>query len=1855
MTEINKELTNPPPPKSFSLPKRLLPDLLLVIILIVGAILRLAGSYWGEYTYMHPDERFLLWVGTDISPVNLIPNPNATTAEDQYEKEWLSFSEYFDTANSPLNPHNRGHGFYVYGTLPMFLTRASVELIKGHSGFQEMLDVGRPLSAMADILTVLLVYLVAARLYDRRVGLLAAAFSAAAVLQIQQSHFFTMDTFINLFTFLAFYFAVRVGMGNGAEGWENKLTVIEADGEAPEPPQRTQGAVHNFISHPYFWLSLAFGVALGMAVASKLNAVLMALALPAAMILRLISLPSKKREEAILPMFLYLCLAALTSLITFRIGQPYAFSGPGFLDIKPNPLWIENIKSLMAQSAGDVDFPPALQWARRSVLFSGQNLVLWGLGLPLGILAWAGFFVVGWRILKGEWQRHALIWGWTAAYFIWQSMAFNPTMRYQLPIYPTLVIFAAWVVFYLYDQAKKTTDSYQSSPLRQFPWAKILSVTLGSVVLLGTFTWAIAFTGIYIRPFTRVAGSRWIYQNVPGPINLHVQTEEGVKNQPLPVPNQYAIRTNLPLMTGFIANQSGVLSEIYLGHMLDRNITAYTNELQLSVSSLPNGGMPLGGGTLRVIPSQNNQTEGIGYILPLNSAIPLTQNSIYYLALSDPLGNKPWDLCGEFTAFVQTSTGLEEIQITPPETCSFEAGGQVALSFQAIKEANLVELYLSNAQYQAPPPGPKTIQITLSSTEQAQPLATGRITSDFSEGQENYGKGYLVTLDQPVQIEKDQAYSLSIAIVSGEGSLALRGSAIANEGEWDDSLPLRIDGYDPFGGLYTTDLNFNMYWDDNPDKLDRFTRILDEAEYIVITSNRQWGTLPRLPERFPMSTTYYRNLLGCPPEKTIEWCYRVAKPGQFTGEMGFDLVETIQSNPKIGPFSINTQFAEEAFTVYDHPKVLIFQKTAQYDPKKVRDILGVVDFSKIIHLTPKKASSYPGDLMLPADRLAEQQQGGTWAELFNPNALQNRFKFIGVIVWYLTMTLLGWAVYPVLRLALPGLSDHGYPLARTAGILGLSYFAWLAGSFRIPYSRLTISLIYLGLLLLGLYLAYLQRETLRQELQNGKRYFLLVEGLALVFFIAFLLVRLGNGDLWHPYFGGEKPMDFSYFNAILKSTSFPPYDPWYSGGYLNYYYYGFVFVGTLVKLLGITPSFAYNLILPSMFSLIACGAFSGAWNLVSRQKPGQSSLPTANSENPPSEPAPRGYDFGQLSSFTVWAGISAAVLMLVLGNLGSVRMIFRGYANLGLSGIPYEEAGFVQRWSAASKGLGQVIAGASLPYGIGDWYWTPSRLMPAGDNAITEFPAFTFLYADPHAHLFALPIATLCLGWVLSVAFNRARWNSAWSGLLGFFLGALAIGSLRPTNTWDFPTYLALGCAALIFGIWQNDPAEIFLRYRLLNPLVGLPKISKRLFLVIIALAALVGLSVLLYEPYMQWYGQAYSSIEAWNGPVTPFSAYFTHWGLFLFIIVTWMAWETREWLAGTPVSSLKKLNPYWEMIGLAAVVLLVLTMLLVIKFPSQAEGGQSGSLPFGKGAVIALVAIPLAAWAGVLLLRPKLPAAKQVALFLIGTCLVITLFVEIYVLRGDIGRQNTVFKLYLQVWTIYSVCAGACLAWLYSSFRKWSGGWYYSWQAVFAFLAFAAMLFPLLATTAKIKDRMVPDAPRTLDGMDYMKYASYAWIDRTMDLSQDYRAIRWMQDHVQGSPVIVEANSRNLYRWYNRFTIYTGLPDVVGWEWHQQQQRAVNPGSWVSERINEIDEFYYTTNLELASDFLKKYNVKYIVVGQLELASYPGAGLEKFSAASRYTLGPRLPMKNETTHLQGQVIHFWISYTFCSGGQLLK
>ena len=1620
-------------------------DLLLIVVLVIGTYFRVLGLNWDANQHLHPDERFLTMVESALQ-VKKCDIPNTTLESCPPDQVgWLGIGDYFSTANSPLNPQNRGYGFFVYGDLPIVAVRYVAEWL-GQVGYDQVDLIGRQVSALSDLLTILLLYIIAARLYNRRVALLSAAFSSLAVLQIQLSHFFTVDTVANLFIFLAIYFAVEIMLFRRSEPASSGLP-LEQDGEARE--SRLGYRALHLVRDPLFLLSLGFGFSLGMAVASKLNAAPLAILLPGAFLVRYFMVDRKRstRDDSLDPTSLneasntehnslnsgywsqitvYLVAGAFVSILAFRIFQPYAFSGIGI-----NPAWLKNITDLEAQSNGDVDVPFALQWARRSHLFSFTNLTVWGLGLPLGILAWSGFLWMAWRILKGN-LRHILLWGWTAAYFGWQSLAFNPTMRYQLPIYPLLAMMAGWLIIDLWDLGRAKTK-WPSFFLR------LSSAVVGVVVLGLTFAWAYAFTRIYTRPVTRVAATYWIYQNVPGPINLRIQTADGsVYQQPLPFPSGSQIQNGTPYPLPFSANASGTLTEVYFPHAVS-------------------------------------------------------------------------------------------VGATTPQTFS------VAVDLRPDRPAG------GNA-------------------------AEASVTSDFANSPDVRGGAYTLTLDHPLTVTKGQIYYLSL---QATGAMTLVGAAPINESDWDDGLPLRLgaEGYDGYNGIYQGGLNLQIYWDDNADKLKRFVDTLTQGDILFMSSNRQWATVTRVPERYPLTTAYYRALIGCPADKDVIWCYNVAKPGMFQGQLGYKLVAVFESFPTIdipGVFKweANDQFAEEAFTVYDHPKVLIFQKQPDYSAAQVQKILGAVDLSHVVHLTPGQAGSYKSLMLSPAS-LASQQAGGTWSQLFNYEWIQNQYPVVGLIIWYLFIFILGLLTYPIIRLALPGLHDKGYPLARVLGLLLLAYVSWLSGSFGVPVTRTTIAVIFAILAVAGLGLAWKQRAELAEEWRSHRRYFLMIEGLFLAFFFFDFLIRVGNPDLWHPSKGGERPMDFSYFNAVIKSTSFPPYDPWFAGGYINYYYYGFVLVGTPVKLLGIVPTLAYNFILPTLFSMVAMGAFCVGWNLLEGDRGSRSEFPSRG-------PDPR-----------LIAGVFAALLMVVLGNLGTVRMIYQGFERMAAPGGIIDNANIGQRLIWAAEGAAKAVMGQPLPYGRGDWYWNPSRVIPPGPgNEITEFPFFTFLYSDLHAHMLAMPIALLALAWALSIILSRRL------SIFSLLIGALAIGALYPTNLSDIYTYLPIGFVVLAYSIWRSDQ-EICLP-------VDLPIWVKKLALIIGSVAFLTIFAYGLYEPYRAAYSQGYGALDPWTASQTPIWSYLTHWGVFLFIITGWMAWETHEWLASTPVSSLNKLRPY--QVAIEAGIAIFLVALFYLAYRSVEVGW---------------VALPLVVWAGLLILRPNMPDAKRFVLFLTGTALFISIVVEIVVVRGDIGRMNTIFKFYLQGWALFSVSAGAAFVWLLPEFRKWLPGWRGLFQGGMALLLAGAALYTVSATADKVSDRMAGGVPLTLDSITYMKYAQYADFNVTMDLVHDYQAIRWMQDNVQGSPVIVEANCPE-YRWCTRFTIYTGLPGVVGWNWHQRQQRTLTP-ELVEERVSQINAFYSTTSILSARAFLAQYNVKYIIVGQLERAEYAGPGLDKF------------------------------------------
>ena len=175
------------------------------------------------------------------------------------------------------------------------------------------------------------------------VGLLAAAFYAFTVLNIQQSHFFTMDTFFSFFTLLAIYFAVRVSLV------EHEPAAVQLNGaDTPEPlPAEAEdiGQSETIASRltctdqasRTLRFQSAFGIALGCAVASKLSAAPVAFVLPVAFGVVIWRKPAQERRRWLMNAIVYLGMAAFVSILVFRIFQPYAFLGPGFFGCTSQP------------------------------------------------------------------------------------------------------------------------------------------------------------------------------------------------------------------------------------------------------------------------------------------------------------------------------------------------------------------------------------------------------------------------------------------------------------------------------------------------------------------------------------------------------------------------------------------------------------------------------------------------------------------------------------------------------------------------------------------------------------------------------------------------------------------------------------------------------------------------------------------------------------------------------------------------------------------------------------------------------------------------------------------------------------------------------------------------------------------------------------------------------------------------------------------------------------------------------------------------------------------------------------------------------------------------------------------------------------------------------------------------------------------------------------------------------------------------------------------------------------------------------------------------------------------------------
>ena len=996
-----------------------------------------------------------------------------------------------------------------------------------------------------------------------------------------------------------------------------------------------------------------------------------------------------------------------------------------------------------------------------------------------------------------------------------------------------------------------------------------------------------------------------------------------------------------------------------------------------------------------------------------------------------------------------------------------------------------------------------------------------------------------------------------------------RGTPIISDNHWDEFVP-DLYGYRVW--------QYPVYESDSVSKMQVLAKELKSSEYLVFYSNRPYTSVSRDPERFPFSSGYYRQLFAGDLGYSLERSF-TSYPSLLGVEFRDDpigdagLPQPVGTSPPAKKaLSLNLGFADDNVVGYDHPQVLLFRKH--------QDLSSAVLLDRLTGNQPVPKFGDPGGLMLSEADLKSQREGGTWSRVIRRESWTNRLP---VLAWLLVVELVYLAALPLSIFIFRPLPDRGIILARIFGLLVVAYLAWLLVSLGwLDFSRTAVTLGFLTLLAAsGMVLCFRGAE-IKAFLTQRWRLLLGVETIFLLAFLAFVALRAANPDLWHAWRGGEKPMEFAYFNAVIRSTTMPPFDPWFSGGYLNYYYWGYFIPAALVRITGILPSIAFNLAVPLFFALTVTGAFSLVYNLAEGVR---RSRADASGGRAIKDPKVRFWDLES----PVAAGLFGGLFIGAIGNLdGLVQVVQGAWARISQTAAIAPAFDFWR--SSRMIPFQENFDPSPLTF------WVADKVPNAPDMSphITEFPFFTFLFADLHAHMMAIPFTLLVMGLGLNLVVGLRREGWLWIAVSSLAL-ALALGSLWVINSWDYPSYLLLVGALLGLAVYLRS---------------GTPEARVGL-LAVLALVAGVG-SIVAFLPFHQNYEAFNAGLEAskWR---TPLDRYIGIYGLFLFIAVSFLLYQLRAGIIQFVLALARRELPSGRrqqvMLAASAPGLLLVLLLAV-------AGYWTGAVLMG-----ALLATGLASWdllstdsagdgqgAGV-----ESKAYAVVPLLLLGVGLSISIGLDFVRVTGDIGRMNTVFKYYLEVWVLFSLAAA------YMLWRLLDSGFLRGlvptvrgvWVGVLVLLLGSSLIYTVLGTRDRLADRFVP-GPLSLDGEAFLNDALYNRSEQVLELKWDLAAIHWLQDNAKGSPVVLEAHGKQYY-WNARIANYTGLPTVLGWPWHQIQQRTAY-AQGVLERAAHVTEIYDTMDQERAEELLRGYQVEYIVVGELERLYYQERGLDKFA-----------------------------------------
>jgi YYY domain-containing protein len=842
-------------------------------------------------------------------------------------------------------------------------------------------------------------------------------------------------------------------------------------------------------------------------------------------------------------------------------------------------------------------------------------------------------------------------------------------------------------------------------------------------------------------------------------------------------------------------------------------------------------------------------------------------------------------------------------------------------------------------------------------------------------------------------------------------------------------------------------------------------------------------------------------------------------------------------------------------------------------------------------------------------------------------------------LWFAWLLLLGAVAFPLLARLLPALPSRGIALAPAFGLLLVGYLAWIGASLHlVPFGRASL----LGAVVIVAALSVLSEvaargRTLRWLGRHIPEVIFALTVLA-VAFVFFVWVRGFAPDIRNT----EKPMEIGFLTSTMRARWMPPHDPWLAGYGINYYYFGYVLAGALGLLSGMAPEVTFNLTGPTLFALTFTGASGITFDLLARFR--------------------RERRLRYARRTTLPAALAGGLLVAVAGNAyGFVQFLHAPVATVR----DYFWTGI--GWNSTRVIYDEVIPGKPF-------------------QMITEFPFFSFILGDNHPHVLGLPIVLLsiavALGWWFGPASGKAgRWegrkaadaalstqysilstlgNLPWDRLL---LSAVVVGALYPTNAWDLPTFTLPVVLALV---------------------VRRPRAWRRSL--VRAGIVVAGLFVL-YAPYYAHF----KSLVGHTGDEPAFVLRLTRipvlgWAFDKIVhmlgLVTWPHTDLRQFLyvfavpllaaatlvlrglAGraTAVSPWARQRLTIATIGVLLVALVTKTAMLVptgalalgavvaLTRPIQRQSGSRKSRGVGKEVRISPDA-PTARLPDFNPWRTWTPT-DRLATWLVLYGAFLPMIPEFVFLRDAFdNRMNTMFKVDYQSWVLLMLAGAYGIVSLVLTLRESSrqqaagsrqqspGSALFDTPVAASLISGTLVVFALMAVTypaivtyqktGHFTGSVGTDFPgiglgwQGLDGLGYVQQTN----------PDEYRAAMWLRAHAGQDDRVLEAVG-NSYGdsngWFqSRFGAATGVPDLLGWYFHEVQWRNGDPDMLdhvLPARAADIGTMYNTTNASDARALLKQYDVRWVVIGADETQGigkcavsagcppYAPAGIAKFT-----------------------------------------